>query len=201
MQKSETEVTRQDDLADAVKEENRSNIKFGFTNVATYSSPVFQDTATASFSLDNEKKDTRETTHKYMRQQSEKLSSEIKRSFKTTFKTSTEITDTSSKRYVLQNKTNKLVNYELRRKMRKVGVQVQDIGVQLCWQTFVDDVGRTLGVGRLVHMAEPPELGDLQQPDAVPMPGVIIEQVHINIPFVGLDTDDTDNAYTDGTET
>ena len=33
--------------------------------------------------------------------------------------------------YVIQNTTDKLVNYELRRKMRKVGVQVQDIGVSL----------------------------------------------------------------------
>src|SRR5262249_7485015 len=129
--KSESSVTSQDDLADAVKEDNQSNIKFGFTNVATSTAPFFQDTATTSLSLDNSKSNSRETAHKQMRQQSEKLSSEIKKNFKTTFRTSTEITDTTSKRYVIENKTNKLVNYELRRKMRKVGVQVQDIGVQL----------------------------------------------------------------------
>ncbi|HEY5922857.1 MAG TPA: hypothetical protein VIV11_14360, partial [Kofleriaceae bacterium] len=133
--------------------------------------------------------------------QSEKLSSEIKRNFKTTFKTSTEITDTSSKRYVLQNNTEKLVNYELRRKMRKVGVQVQDIGVALCWHTFVDDAGRDLGIAKLVHMGEPPQLADLKQPDAPEMPTAQAQQVSITIPFVGIDTDDTDNAYTDGVET
>jgi hypothetical protein len=199
--KSETDATTQDDVADAVKDENRSDVKFGFTNTASYSSPVFQDTATASFSLDNAKMNSRETTHKRMRQQSEKLSSEIKRSFKSTFKTSTETTDLSSKRYLLQNTTDKLVNYELRRKMRKVGVQVQDIGVQLCWHTFVDDAGRDLGLGQLVHMGQPPELGDLVQPDQPEIPQPKSVDVNINIPFVGLDTDDTDNAYTDGTET
>ena len=107
----------------------------------------------------------------------------------------------SSKRYLLQNNTNKLVNYELRRKMRKVGVQVQNIGVQLCWHTFVDDAGRDLGLGQMVHMAEPPELADLVQPDQPEIPTPKSVSVDINIPFVGIDTDDTDNAYTDGTET
>lgn len=199
--RSETQVTDQDDIADAVKDENRNDVKFGFTNTANYSSPVFQDTATASFSLDNAKTSSRETTHKRMRQQSEKLSSEIKRSFRSTFKTSTETTDVSSKRYLLQNTTDKLVNYELRRKMRKVGVQVQDIGVQLCWHTFVDDAGRDLGLGQLVHMAEPPEMADLVQPDQPEIPTTKSVDVSINIPFVGIDTDDTDNAYTDGSET
>lgn len=199
--RTETTVTTQDELADAVKDENQSSIKFGFSNVASYTTPVFQDTATASFSLDNAKTHTRETTQKQMRQQSEKLSSEIKKNYKTTYKTSTEVTDTTSKRYVLQNTTKKLVNYELRRKMRKVGVQVQDIGVQLCWHTFVDDPGRDIGVARLVHIAQPAELSDLPQPDAPPMPQIISQDININIPFVGLDTDDNDMAYTDGAET
>jgi hypothetical protein len=199
--KSESEVTTQDDITDAVKEENRDNIKFGFTNTASYSTPVFSDTATADLSIDHTKSTSRETTHKQMRQQSEKLSSEIKRNFKTTFRTSSEVTDTSSKRYVLQNTTDELVNYELRRKLRKVGVQVQDIGVSLCWHTFVDDPARDLGVGKLVHIGQPPELSDLVQPDAPPMPTAQAQEVSISIPFVGIDTDDTDNAYTDGAET
>ena len=53
--KSESDVTTQDDIADAVKEENRDNIKFGFTNTASHSSPVFSDTATADLSLDKTK--------------------------------------------------------------------------------------------------------------------------------------------------
>jgi hypothetical protein len=199
--KSETDVTTQDDLADAVKEENRSDVKFGFTNTASYSSPVSSDTATADLSLDINKSSSRETTHKQMRQQSEKLSSEIKRSFKTTFKTTLEITDTSSKRYVLQNTTDKLVNYELRRKMRKVGVQVQDIGVSLCWHTFVDDPGRELGISKLVHIGKPPELGDLVQPDAPEMPLAKTQDANISIPFVAQNGADNDSAYQDGKET
>jgi hypothetical protein len=199
--KSESAITTQDDVADAVKEENRNDIKLGFSYTGSSSTPVSSASATASFSLDNSKTNSRESTHKQMRQQSEKLSSEIKRNFKTTFKTTTKVTDTSSKRYVIQNTTDKLVNYELRRKMRKVGVQVQDIGVALCWHTFVDDAGRDLGVSKLVHIGQPPELGDLVQPDAPEMPTAKSQDANISIPFVGLNTDDTDNAYTDGVET
>ena len=199
--RTETTVTTQDELADAVKEENQSSISFGFSAQAAYTIPVFQASVTSSFSLENTKNQTRETTHKQMRQQSEKLASEIKKNYKTTYKTSTEVSDTTSKRYVLQNTTKKLVNYELRRKLRKVGVQVQDIGVQLCWHTFVDDPGRDLGIARLVHIAQPAELTDLPQPDQPPMPQVFAQEVNINIPFVGVDTDDRDIAYTDGAET
>jgi hypothetical protein len=199
--KSESDVTTQDDIADAIKEENRDNIKFGFSTTGSYSSPFSSVSATADMSLDRTKATSRETTHKQMRQQSEKLSSEIKRNFKSTFKTTTEINETSSKRYVIQNTTDKLLNYELRRKMRKVGVQVQDIGVALCWHTFVDDPGRDLGVAKLVHLGQPPEFSDLVQPDAPPIPTSQAQEVSLTIPFVGIDTDDTDNAYTDGTET
>lgn len=201
MQRSESETTMQDDVADAVKEENRNNVKFGFTNTASYTTPVFQDTATVSFSLDNAKTTSRETTYKHMRRQSEKLTSEIKRNFKTTFKTSTEVTDTTSKRYVIQNTTKRLVNYELRRKMRKVGVQVQDIGVQMCWHTFVDDPGRELGISKLVHMGEPPDMSGLVQPEGLVNPGIELQDLSFPIPFEGLDTDDNDQAYTNGSET
>jgi hypothetical protein len=200
-QRTESSTTVQDDLADAVKEENSSDAKLGFTNTSSLTTPVFSDTAVTSYSLDNSNRSSRETVHKQMRQQSEKLSSEIKRNFKTTFRTSSEITDTTSKRYVIQNTTDRLINYELRRKMRKVGVQVQDVGVQLCWHTFVDNPGRELGIGQLVHIGQPPELSDLTIPEQPVVPDTQVQDITYEIPFVGINTDDADNAYTDGVET
>jgi len=91
-----------------------------------------------SFSADSAVKKSSEQTHKHSRTQSAKASSEIVRNFKTTYKVVTDSTDTTSRRYVVQNTTDKLVNYELRRKMRKVGVQVQHIGSRLSWQVFLD---------------------------------------------------------------
>jgi hypothetical protein len=92
-----------------------------------------------------------------LRQLTEKLSTEIRKSYKTTFKTVSETTDVTSRRYVIQNTTSALLNYELRRKMRQVGVQVQDYGNYICWQTFVDAPGDELGVAKLVHIAQPPD--------------------------------------------
>ena len=164
--KEEKDVAVHDELSSAIKEENRNELKFGFGASVNYHNGTLDAGAHTDLSLDNSRTAARETAHKQMREQSEKLSSEIRRSFKSTFRTVVETTSTSSRRYVLQNTTKELINYELRRKMRQVGVQVQDIGTQLCWQVFVDDPGRDLGVARLLHIAQPPDLASLHAPEA-----------------------------------
>lgn len=183
--KSEKSLTTQDELSDAVKSENQQNTKFGVGLTTSTSGGVGVFTAeadtTTDYELDNSTKEAKEQTHKQNRQQSQKASSEIKRSFKSTFRTVTETTDSTSKRYVLQNTTAKLVNYELRRKMRQVGVQLQDLGTQLCWQTYVDDPGAELGIARLVHVAEPPDLNQFPQPTLVPMPEPLVKATAVTI--------------------
>ena len=121
--RTEQSLNVKDELSDAVKAENGSSTKLGVSTTHTVNYGVYQGTATATFGAESTRKDARETTHKENREQAEKLSSEIKRSFKSVFKTVTETTDTRSRRYVLQNPGPDLVNYELRRKMRRVGVQ------------------------------------------------------------------------------
>ncbi|OOG14522.1 hypothetical protein [Pseudomonas sp. C9] len=181
--RSELSETSKDELSDAVKEENTSSTKLGVSNTNTVKFGVYQGTVSASFGLESTRKEGRETTHKQSREQAEKLSTEIKRSYKSVFKTTTETTDTRSRRYVLQNPSNKLINYELRRKMRRVGVQMQDVGVRLCWQIFVDDPGSTLGLADLVHMVESPDLASIKEPDLIPRPAAISKKVVVPIPF------------------
>jgi hypothetical protein len=82
---------------------------------------------------------------------------------------------------------------------------VQDIGTYLCWQTYVDDPGRQLGIARLVHLAKGPEVGNTPPPEAIPMPTPIITEHPIDIPFVPrtedtIPEDDMDEAYKDGKE-
>ena len=197
--KTETVITEQDEISDAIKEDNKQDIKFGASVTASYASV----TATSSFDYNNTQQTAREETHKRMRQQTEKLSTEIRKNFKTTFKTITETTDTSSKRYVLSNTTNELINYELRRKMRQVAVQVQDIGSYLCWQTYVDRPGESLGVAKLMHIAKPADLDGLHAPDEIPMLQPFHEDKVVTLPFVsieGTDADNEDEVYKDGVE-
>ncbi len=197
--KAESEMTDQDEISDAVKEDNKQDIKFGASISASYASV----TATSSFDYNNSQQIAREETHKRMRQQTEKLSTEIRKNYKTTFKTITETSDTSSKRYLLGNDTGNLINYELRRKMRQVAVQVQDIGSYLCWQTYVDRPGESLGVAKLMHIAKPAELDGLHAPDEIPMLQPFTENKVVTLPFISLEDTDADNedeVYKDGVE-
>jgi hypothetical protein len=197
--KSESEVTEEEELSDAVKEDNKQDIKFGASVTASYASV----TATSSFDFGTSQGMAREETHKRMRRQTEKLSTEIRKNYKSTFKTVTETIDTSSKRYVLNNITNDLINYELRRKMRQVAVQVQDIGTYLCWQTYVDRPGESLGVAELVHLAKPAELDGLHAPEEIPMLQPFSETKVVTLPFVSIDDTDADNedeVYKNGVE-
>jgi hypothetical protein len=156
--KSEKSTTDQDEISEAVKQDNKDDLKLGATVTVNQSWCTGNASATASLNMDRTQQVARETAHKKMRQQTEKLSSEIRQNYKSTFRTTSEVTDTSSKRHIFTNTTNKLINYELRRKMRQVGVQVQDIGSYLCWETFVDEPGADLGLANLVHIAQPADL-------------------------------------------
>jgi hypothetical protein len=194
--RSEESAAVKDEISDAVKSENASSTKLGVSTSFTVNYKVYQGTASANFGVESTRKDARETTHKQNREQAEKLSSEIKRSFKSVFKTVTETTDTRSRRYVLQNTSIDLINYELRRKMRRVGVQLQDLGTHLCWQVFIDDAGATLGLADLVHFAESPDLANLKQQD-VPKPVTIKKPYSARISFQGFLGNDDNGAGAD----
>lgn len=196
--KSELSTTDQEEISDAVKENNKQDIKFGASVTASYSSI----TATSSFDYNNSQEMSREATHRKMRQQTEKLSSEIRKNFKSTFKTVTETTDISSTKHTMANTTQELINYELRRKMRQVGVQVQDIGTFLCWQTYVDDPGKELGLSKLVHIAKPVDLDGIPHPEEIPLLQNFKEERIVTVPFVSVlnDADNEDEVYRDGVE-
>jgi hypothetical protein len=187
---SEKTTTQQEELSEAVKEDNQKDTKFAASSTARYSAIE----ATASFDHATSQKSARETTHKRMRQQTEKLSSQIRRNFKSTFKATTEVTDVSSTRHLLANSTDSLLNYELRRKMRQVAVQVQDIGTFLCWQAYVDDPGRDLGLAKLLHVAKPAELGGLPHPEELPLLQPFVEERVVTIPFVSVDDTGADKS-------
>lgn len=203
--RSEKSLTEEDELSQAVKEDNKSDTKFGMNATANQSWIGGSASASASIDMANTQSKAREVSHKHMRQQTEKISTEIRKNYKSTFRTVTETTDTSSKRYVLNNTTPDLLNYEMRRKMRQVGVQVQDIGTYLCWQTYVDDPGRQLGIAKMVHLAKGPEVGEIPPPEAIPMPQPVTTDLSIDIPFVPktedtLPEDDMDEVYREGKE-
>jgi len=175
MARTEKSLMLEDELSEVVRLQNSSSTRFGVsvnTNASFSLGPVFttQVTAGSSYDLASCQEEARESLHRAVRQQTEHLASEMKRSFRSTFRTTSEVTDTRSRRYVIENRTEKLMNYELRRKMRQVGVQLQDYGTYLCWQTYVDRPGDELGVADLVHIAVPNDMPPPVQPDLPPDP-------------------------------
>ena len=201
--KTEESITNKDEISESVKEDNKNETKFG-ANASGHQGWIGGEAnASASLDFNTTQQKAREISYKQMREQTKKLSSEIRQNFKSSFKTITETTDSSSKRYVLSNKTNDLVNYELRRKMRQVGVQVQDIGTYLCWQTYVDDPGASLGLGELVHIAQETDVeGKPKHPAEAVMPDDVYKDHPISIPFIGRegDNDDKGELYINGKE-
>jgi hypothetical protein len=178
--KTERSTTDEEEISKAVKEDNKDDMKLGFSTTVNQSWPTGNASATASLNMDKTQQVARDHTHKRTRQQTEKLSTEIRQNFKSTFRTVTEVTDTTSKRYTLNNATLNLINYELRRKMRQVGVQIQDVGTYLCWETFVDEPGQQLGLPDLVHIAQPADLILVPNPKLIPEP-----PTNINVGFTG----------------
>ena len=129
--KDEIDTTDQDELSSAVKTDNKSDTKLGASvNAGGSFMGVVHADASASFSTQKAQDTSSEQAHKHSRTQSEKLSKEITQNYKTTFQYSTEATDTTSRRYVLANNADKLANFELRRKMRLIGVQLQHLGTR-----------------------------------------------------------------------
>lgn len=194
-QQSESSSTTQDELSTAVNESNSRNMNFAVSATGGVNFGVASASASASFGLQTATQTSSQEAHKQTRQTSAKQSNDIRREFKTSFKTEVEAQDRSSRRYVIQNGGDKLINYELRRKMRKVGVQVQHVGTRLCWQCFVDEPGQHLGIAELVHVARTDDLaGALTPPDA-PQPMLDKSTTYQKtVPFSPIgDIDDNDD--------
>lgn len=159
-----------DEFSEQIKSENNQDISLGASVDVNQSWTGGSMNASTNMDFNNVRNLSKEQAHKRMREQSYRVASKIRKSFKSTFKSVEEFTETSFKKYVLANKTEELINYELRRKMRQVGVQVQDIGSYLCWQTFVDEPGKELGLSNMIHIASPADLDSIPRVELAELP-------------------------------
>ncbi|MFC7724172.1 hypothetical protein ACFQW6_03570 [Nocardioides sp. GCM10028917] len=175
-----------DELSTAVKDQTESSVNIGISQSNTVDLHVYQGTLNTDVGIASSRANSREQAQKALRETSEKVTSELKQSVKSTFRTTVETTDTSSRRHVIANNTGELVNYELRRKMRRVGVQLQDVGTRMCWQVFVDNPGDSLGLSELVHLTDTAELTNLKEPEKIPPPAPITKQLTIRVPYIPL---------------
>jgi hypothetical protein len=199
-----------ENLHEAVSVSNQQDLSFGASVSGSHSWIVGSVQASASMNYHQTQSESRLAVHDLMRRQTQRISSLMETSMRTTFKTVTEKEEVSSKRYTVANPGDEMINYELRRKMRRVAVQVQDVGTYLSWQTFVDDPGREIGVAQLVHIAEPPNLANIPHPQMIePKPTKTTVET-VMIPFQpqdwppgdidAADDDDNDQTFEHGIE-
>jgi hypothetical protein len=196
---TEQTVTVHDELSQSMKEDSSNDLSLGASVTASYP----KISATANFDMSRSQEQSREAVHKQMREQSTKMATSIRNNFQSTFRSTTEFTDTSSVRHLFSNPGQDLQNYELRRKMRQVAIQVQDIGSYLSWQTYVDDPGRELGVAQLVHVAKPASYDSIPDPELPARLEPFAETDRaLTIPFlpVGNGADNRGEVYRDGVE-
>ncbi len=195
--RTEVTTTTEDELSDACKKENQESDKLATSASGGVNFGVWGAEGSTNYETNNAHSSAEETTHKVLRQQSEKQTNEIRRSFKTTFKTTLETEDTFSRRYVIQNTTDKLANYLLRRLMREICVQVQHIGTQLCWQVYIDNPGDGLAIADLVHVAKPEDMASgIQPPEAPPTPQPKQTTRSILFDFLAINWEqETDDAH------
>lgn len=196
---TEQTTSVKDDLSDEMKENSNNDLSLGASVTASYP----KVSATATFDLSRTEERSREAVHKQLREQSSKVATSIRSNYQSSFKSTTEFTDTSSVKHIFSNPGKELQNLELRRKNRQVAVQVQRIGSFLSWQTYVDDPGRELGVAQLVHVAKPASFDSIPDPDLPARLEPFAEtDKALTIPFiaVGNGADNRGEVYRDGVE-
>lgn len=196
---SEQTTTMRDELSESSKEDSSNDLSLGASVTASYP----KVSATANFDMSRSQARSREVIHTQLREQSTKIATSIRNNFQSTFRSTTEFTDASSIRHVFNNPGDDLQNFELRRKMRQVAVQVQDIGSYLSWQTYVDDPGRELGVATLVHVAKPASFDSIPDPELPARHEPFAESDRaLTIPFLAVDggADNRGEVYRDGVE-
>ena len=199
--KSERPRHEQDEISEAVKEDNEQDIKFGASVTASYASIE----ATSQLRLRDLAEDgARNHPQAHAPADREAL-------FRDPQELQVHVQDRRPRRPTSRAPStcwptprNELINYELRRKMRQVGVQVQDIGTFLCWQTYVDDPGRAARPGQAHPHRQARRTGrhsaSRGNPAAAAVPGRARWSRFRSSPWTDTDADNEGEVYVDGVE-
>jgi hypothetical protein len=200
MQAEEENVTEARELSEEMQRRNEQNIKMGFTTEFGYNIGVIKGNGSLSMSYENHLTNDKKMVRKQSRESSSKTATEMKRSVRLLTRESTETRSESTRRHLLKNETSKPISFEMRRKMRRVGVQVQHLGTQLCWQSVIDEPGLALGLAELVHIAKPQDFTTIPPPEISPPSfETISEDYQFTVPYSVINGDgNPDGDYIDG---
>lgn len=203
LQAEEKTVTEKSEFSEEIQKENENDINAGISAQGGMETPVYKASGSTSMEYKNHIATSKKSARKRSREISSKVTTETKRSIRMLTRESTEIKNESSRRHLIKNTSNELISYELRRKMQQIGVQVQHLGTQLCWQLYIDKPGGDLGLAELVHIAKPEDFDTTPPPDVAP-PSFekLTTNEQLSIPFEPIGDEYDDNGdYSNGRET
>jgi len=199
MEATEEAVAEANELSEEMQRRNEQDFKTGFTTSFKYAIAVVEGTGSLSMEYGMHLTNDKKTMRKNSRELSSKVATEMKRSVRFVTRESLETRMESTRRHLIKNATDDLISFEMRRKMRKVGIQAQHLGTQLCWQLILEEPGKNLGLAELVHVAKPEDFDTLPPPDiAPPSFETITEDYQFTIPFSPVTGADDNDEFYDG---
>ena len=196
IEEQESTLTDTNEFTEEMTNEKARDISAATSVQGGFNVKVWQVSGSASFKYNNSLKTSKSQIRKKMRELSTKVASEMRKKQRLLTRKSTEIRRESSRRHTIKNETDKLVSYELKRKFQKIGVQVKHVGSQLCWQTYIDEPGKLLGLAELIHVSSPDDFGKTPPPDDTE-PSFPPEYVTVicNIRQIGINLGGNEDIY------
>jgi hypothetical protein len=198
----EEALSETDEFSEQILREKQTDLSAGVTSQGGANFEVWNIGGSSSFNLANSRRESKQQVRKITRERSSKVASEMKRSLRSLTRESIEIRRESSRLHRISNPSDQLINIEMRRKLQNVGVQVQHLGTQLCWQVYVDRPGDDLGLAELVHIAKPEDFENTPPPNTAP-PALepVSESFVFKIPFQSVQTRGNQDAISDDNST
>ena len=164
----EKEIKESTDISEEIERNMMADFKTGITAEGGVQFSVWHVNGSSSMDFSTHLEKNKKEMRKRLRELSSKTTTQLKRSVRTLTRESVEKRTESSRRHLIKNPSDKLINYEMRRKLRKVGIQVQRLGQQLAWQIYIDEPGFDLGLSELVHIAKPEDFNVNPPADLAP---------------------------------
>lgn len=185
LQREEEAATERSELSEQMEQESERDFRAGTTSEGGVNFAVWHASGTTALEYATSLKESQQTVRKLSRELSRKASTDLKRSVRTLTRASTEVRKESTRRHTIDNPTDKIISFEMRRKFQRIGVQVQHLGTQLAWQLYLDDPGMDLGLAELVHVAKPEDFVAAPFDVAPPSFPTLVAEDELTIPYPG----------------
>jgi len=167
-QESEQQSRNLDEISDQVDSTIKQDASVAISADASGNIGVYQVGVQASTDLGMSSQESEQHVKKTTLEVTKRSAQVIRKSYKLTVKSTSEVTEYSSVKRTITNDGDEPVNYALRQVLRKVRVKVQDLGPRLCWQIYISKPGEGLARSKFVVYQESQPIAQTGLPPGAP---------------------------------